>query len=536
MESSPFLHDWVFGHAARTPDAPAIATVSVRLTYGELAERVRTLAGLLMAAGIGRGDRLLVALPNTPATVVVGLAINALGGTALEASRVWGAEMLAGIAARGHVRGAFVWGQDVRAWNGAPLEWPLERLWVVERAGQPAAPHERPGGTATRLLVEDGTLDPSFAPKAARSFPELQPDDPALVLFTSGSTGTPRGVIQTFRNIDANTRSIVEYLRLTTDDRAMLTLPLHYCYGRSVLQTHLHVGASLFLENRTAFPRVILESMAAESSTGFAGVPLTFELFRRQVDVSSISLPGLRYVTQAGGPMAPETIAWARDSFRPAQLYVMYGQTEATARLSYLPPEMADAKAGSIGRGIPGVELRVVDERGNQVPVGEIGELAARGANVTPGYLDEPEETAAILVDGWLRTGDLAYRDEDGYLFLRGRTREMLKIAGHRVSPVEIEQVVACHPDVVEAAVFGRKDDLAGEVPVSVVVLRQGATLDDATLRRACQERLPPYAVPVAFHSVDALPRNEAGKLRRDVLMAQFAASTGRGGADGATG
>jgi len=149
--------------------------------------------------------------------------------------------------------------------------------------------------------------------------------------------------------------------------------------------------------------------------------------------------PRLRYVTQAGGAMAPETIAWVRKAFRPAELFVMYGQTEATARLSYLPPDRSEDKAGSIGIPVPGVELRVADERGRELPTGEVGELVARGQNVTPGYLDEPAETAAILRHGWLWTGDLACRDADGFLFYRGRANEILKVGGHRVSPFEIE-------------------------------------------------------------------------------------------------
>ena len=307
------------------------------------------------------------------------------------------------------------------------------------------------GTVPVSLLLEDGRVDPDLGRAPEAALPELAPDAAALVLYTSGSTGRPHGVVQTFRNIDANTRSIVQYLGLTNEDRALLTLPLYYCYGRSVLQTHLHAGGSLFLDNRSAFPRVILETLASEGCTGFAGVPLTFEIIRRMVDVSSLVLPRLRYVTQAGGPMAPETIAWARKAFHPARLFVMYGQTEATARLSYLPPDRAAEKEGSVGIPIPGVELRVVDEAGSELPPGDIGELVARGANVTPGYLDEPEETAAILRDGWLWTGDLACRDTEGFIYLRGRVREILKVGGKRVSPVEIEQTITRHPDVRDA-------------------------------------------------------------------------------------
>jgi acyl-CoA synthetase (AMP-forming)/AMP-acid ligase II len=348
-----------------------------------------------------------------------------------------------------------------------------------------------------------------------------------VVLYTSGSTGRPRGVVQTWRNLDANTRSIVEYLELGPDDRALLVLPLYYCYGRSVLQTHLFAGGSVFLDNRFAFPRTVLEALGAEGCTGFAGVPLTFEIIRRQVEVGSLSFPRLRYLTQAGGAMAPETIDWVRQAFRQAQLFVMYGQTEATARLSYLPPARAAEKRGSIGIPIPGVELRVVDDDGRELPAGEAGHLVARGANVTRSYLDEPEASAEILRSGWLWTGDLATRDADGFLFHRGRSKEILKIGGHRVSPVEIEHVVAQHPGVAEAAVVGQPDPLKGEVPVAFVVGRAGGAPTEEEVRRFCAERLPAYMVPARVAVVGALPRNEAGKLLRAELIAQLTAGRG---------
>ena len=220
--------------------------------------------------------------------------------------------------------------------------------------------------------------------------------------------------------------------------------------------------------------------------------------------------------------MAADTIAWARTAFAPAELYVMYGQTEATARLTYLPPERGADKAGSIGVAIAGVELRVVNEDGLELPLGEMGELVARGANVTPGYLDAPDETAAILRDGWLWTGDLATQDVDGFFYLVGRAKEILKIGGHRVSPLEIEHVIERHPDVIEAAVIGVKDALMGEVPAALVVSRPGQAADEADLRRFCRERLPAYEVPVTFKLVGALPRNDAGKLMRADLAARY--------------
>lgn len=512
--------DWLAFHARRTPEAPAVASLTARLTYGDLAERVRVLSGHLALQGIGPGSRVLLALPNNPATVVAGLALNAIGATSVEVSREWSAEVLGEIVTRSRVRQAFVMTRDARRWRSALAGSSIDHVWGVHPDVLPDSFAEAIGGIPATLLREDGGVDPGLGEAPSPPEAELPPDWPALVLYTSGSTGRPVGVVQTFRNIEANTRSIVEYLGLTAADRALVTLPLYYCYGRSVLQTHLYAGASLVLDNRMAFPRRVLETLAAEGCTGFAGVPLTFEVIRRQVDISTIRFERLRYLTQAGGAMAPETIAWVREAFRPARLYVMYGQTEATARLSYLPPERANDKAGSIGIPIPGVELRVMDERGVEAPPGRVGELVARGDNVTPGYLDDPVQTAAILRDGWLWTGDLAERDADGFFYHRGRAKEVLKIGGHRVSPVEIEQVLARHPDVREAAVFGVPDALMGEVPTAVVVLRAGAEPDEADLLEFCRERLPAYEVPVRVVLAESLPRNESGKLLRQELAA----------------
>ena len=519
--SSTFLPEWVLGHAERTPDAPAVASPAVSLSYGQLAERVRALAGHLAKAGIGPGNRIVIGLPNSPAAVVAALAVHLRGATSVEVSHQWSPTVLGNAIARSDAHGAFIAGRDVRTWGPLLAGRSMGPVWVVHGGPLPAAMIQTLGIARPALLLDDGQVDPDLGQAAQPGLPHLQPDQPALVLYTSGSTGTSRGVIQTFRNIDANSRSIVEYLHLSSADRASLTLPLNYCYGRSVLQTHLLVGGSVFLDNRMAFPRVVLEAIATEGCTGFAGVPLTFEIIRRQVDVSSIPLPRLRYITQAGGAMSAETIAWTREAFSPAELYVMYGQTEATARLSYLPPNQAARKSASIGIPIPGVELRVADEQGRELPTNETGELIAKGDNISLGYLDEPEETARILRDGWLWTGDLASRDEDGYLYLKGRSKEILKIGGHRVSPIEIEEAIARHPDVEEVAVAGLQDDLMGEVPVAFIVARPGAVPGQAALRRFCHQNLPAYQVPSKFLVVDSLPRNEAGKLLRAELAAR---------------
>jgi acyl-CoA synthetase (AMP-forming)/AMP-acid ligase II len=481
------------------------------------------LAMALQDQGLGPGGRALLALPNSAAAVVAGLAVQLLGGTVVEVGATQTPEMLSLAIDAAAPRVAFVDAADRRRTDLLAGHPSIHHLWLVGEGQTPVT--EAPGGRPTISHLSEAGLvkDPASSRAAIAPYRWDDPREPAVIIYTSGSTGVARGVMLSARNIVENTRSIVEYLHLTAEDRALLALPMSYCYGRSVLQTHLYVGGSIVFEDRFAFPRMVLETLAEERCTGFAGVPLTFELLRRRVDVSAMRFPALRYLTQAGGEMAPETIQWVREMFSPARLYVMYGQTEATARLAYLPPEDAERKRGSVGIAIPGVELRVAGDDGRTLPVGEVGQLVARGPNVCLGYLGDEEATARILRDGWLWTGDLAVCDPDGYFTLCGRADELMKVGGYRVSPVGIEHVLQSHPDVVEAAVVGRPDSLMGTVPVAFVVARAGTAPADADLRRWAQERLPPHEVPVEFSLIGQLPRNAAGKL----LRAQVRALTG---------
>lgn len=529
VSTTPFAHEWVLGHAGSAPAGPAVRTRAWSLTYGDLAGRMLAFAGRLRAAGVTRGDRVVVALPNGPAMVIASLAVQAVGGTAVEVERSRGLAPVRGILDRTGAHHVIAWGQDARAWGETLTDRYADHVWLVHPEPLPRSLLQALGRPAELLLDDGRTLgDTGSLSPDELGVPDA--DDVALIVFTSGSTGSPQGVLQTHRNIDANTRSIASYLGLTARDRVLATLPLSYCYGRSLLQTHLLVGGSVVFEGGLAFPRAVMETIAREGCTGFAGVPLTFEILRRSVDLRDIPMPTLRYVTQAGGAMAPDTIRWARDAFAPAPLYVMYGQTEATARLTYLPPERASDKEGSIGVPIPGVEVRVVDPAGDEVPTGTVGELVARGDNVTPGYLDDPGATATILRDGWLWTGDLAYQDADGFLFHQGRAREIIKVGGRRVSPVEIEQALERHPAVAEAGVRGVPDDLRGEVPAAFVVMRPGSTITEDELRATLRAQVPAWLVPATVTFLPRLPRNDAGKLLRADLPLAGVARVGAAG------
>ncbi len=301
----------------------------------------------------------------------------------------------------------------------------------------------------------------------------------------------------------------------------MCVLPFNYVYGLSLLHTHVAVGGSIVVENRGAFPNVVLESMAEHAVTGFAGVPSTFALMLHRSNIADTRLPHLRYVTQAGGGMPPAKITEWLERGPRADFYVMYGATEAAARLTYLPPADLGRKLGSIGRAIPDVEIRIITDEGRVAATGEVGELVARGANISSGYWNRPEETAARFGADGYRTGDLGYVDDDGFVFLVGRQHDMIKVGANRVGAREIEDVLHQHPAVFEAAVVAAPHDLLGEVPVAFVALREQVADVENVLRGFCAARLTAYKVPLRVVVMPELPKLPGtGKLDRHSLRA----------------
>jgi acyl-CoA synthetase (AMP-forming)/AMP-acid ligase II len=273
------------------------------------------------------------------------------------------------------------------------------------------------------------------------------------------------------------------------------------------------------MDNRFPYPAAVLQTMREQAVTGFAGVPSTFAILLERSLTSFPGIPSLRYLTQAGGAMPPAVQKTVVRQFAPAKLYVMYGATEASARLSYLDPRDLPRKWGSIGKAIPNVELFVADKRGRPLGAGQTGEIVARGSNIMQGYWGHPAETRRVLRRGLYFTGDIGFADEEGFLFVVGRTRDMIKVGGNRVSPMEIEAALSEHPSVLEAAVTGVPDRLLGEAPRAFVVLkRKGVEGMDKVLREFLVGRIAGYKVPKRIEFRDSLPKNEAGKILKKDL------------------
>ena len=336
----------------------------------------------------------------------------------------------------------------------------------------------------------------------------------AVIIFTSGSTGTKKGVMLTHKNLAANTESIVHYLQLTEKDRVCVVLPFFYCYGASLLHTHIRVGGSLVLTRKT-FLGSIIKDIDKYQCTGFAGVPSTFQILINKTPFLESQLPSLRYLTQAGGKLADKYIGILCDHFSDKQIFIMYGATEATARLSYLPPALIRKKMGSIGKGIPGVILAVLDENGRQVKTGEVGEIAACGENIMKGYYGDTKGTAAVIRNGWLFTGDMGTTDEEGYIFVTGRSKNIIKSGGYRISPYEVESEILSLANISGCVVLGIPDDLMGEAVVAIV--QTGSDSDNSIspeeILAHCNRRLPPYKVPQKIVFMDQFPLNSSGKV-----------------------
>lgn len=337
-------------------------------------------------------------------------------------------------------------------------------------------------------------------------------DELAVIIFTSGSTDKVKGVMLSHKNIIANTESIISYLKLTGKDRIEVVLPFHYCYGTSLLHTHLRVGGSMVI-NRSIFLGSVIKEINEYNCTGFAGVPTTFSILLRNTDFKEHSYPSLYYITQAGGKMADCLISEIRESLPETDIYIMYGQTEATARLSYLSPADLAGKLGSIGKGIPGVELKVIDNQGESVAPDEVGEIVARGDNVMLGYYNDPEGTAEVLKEGYLHTGDLATVDEEGFIYVLSREKEMIKSAGYRISPKEVKDLILTHPDVVDCAVLGVEDELLGEAIVVFFMTSNSDKDITGELKKLCNQELPSYKIPKYFRLIDRIPLNSSMKV-----------------------
>ena len=439
---------------------------------------IRAYSASLLAAGLLKGDRVLIGCSLSPFTALVYLGAIYAG---LVAVPLEDREVRASAATLLEVTGARA------VWTETPLR--------AEGGDQATAQHLH-----GELAGELHTMLPPAGCVAS---------DLAALMATSGSTGIPRFVMVTHGNLIANTEAIIRSQGLASDDRAMMILPLSYCFGASVLHSHLYQGGSVVFDRRFMFPDKVLQAVNEFGCTTFAGVPTAYYTLLRRSSIRPIALPGLKRFLQAGGALAPQKISEMRGAFPSTQFYVMYGQTEASARISCLEPERWEEKRGSVGRPLDNLVVSIVDDNGNELPTGRVGELRVKGPSICSGYWNDREATRRIYSEGWLRTGDLARRDEEGYLWVEGRKAAFLKMRGIRVSFAEVEERVTAIPGVSECAVRAVDHKEAGEALILYVVPDEGAKIAEEEVRR----RLPAHWSVDSIRLVSELPKTSAGKI-----------------------
>jgi len=490
----------------RVPEADAIIHGESRVTYEKLWNLSCSVAQYLNQQGMQKDERVSILLENSAEYVAIYYGAQAAGGVAV------------GLNTAAKARDLENWIRHCGAtWLFANESHP-ELLKLLQRLDN----NVKIIILGKNNNIETGNDWNSIVNIDASNFSLSKLDNPntaATIIYTSGTTGSPKGVTLSHKNLVSNIQSILAYLKLSKNDRILNVLPFYYTYGNSVLHTHLSVGGSIILENSMMYPNRILEKIVNEKVTGFSGVPSTFALLLGRTNLRDYDLSSVRYMTQAGGPMPPAKIRQLMDNIPHIKFFVMYGQTEASARLTYLPPEQLFNKIGSIGKPIPGVEIEIRDEYDNIVCGREIGEICARGNNIMLGYWEDMDATNKVIKNGWLHTGDLAHQDADGYIYIDGRSSEMIKTGANRISPKEIEEIITEIPQVQEAVVVGVPDEILGQIIKAVIVIRQNNVLKKLDVQSYCKNNLADYKVPKIIEFTNEIPKTSSGKIQRFKLQ-----------------
>ncbi len=499
--------------AEKYPDKKAIWYQDNWMTFLEIDQASNQLANYLRKSGVKRGDRVAILYENSFNYVIGYYAILKAGGVTVALNTETTVDSLKYLLTNSGAKGIISNNRFSKYLMPALTDVPALDVAILDQ--DDISEYEK-----IKHLVPARLTD--VLKSESKSHPGVRciDIDLASIVYTSGSTGKPKGVTLSHLNIISNTRSIVEYLKLSPDDRIMDVLPFYYIYGKSLLNTHFFVGGSVVIDNRFAFPNVILETMKKTEVTGFSGVPSTFMILLNKSSVRNYKFSHLRYLTQAGGPMAPSVQKEVVNVFSPAQLYVMYGATEASARLSYLDPADLPRKWGSIGKAIPNVDLFVADNLGNPLPPEEVGEIVARGSNFMQGYWKDSEETSRVMRNGLYYTGDIGKMDEEGFVYVVGRSKDMVKVGGERVSAKEVEEALLELDGIHEIAIIGVEDDILGEAMKAYIVLNPGSDLEEADVLSYGKAKLPSYKVPKFVEFMDNLPKNKSGKIMKTRLKA----------------
>jgi acyl-CoA synthetase (AMP-forming)/AMP-acid ligase II len=509
--------NWVSQHARNFPDRPCLVTSERTHTFGEVSSRINRMARALREQGIRRHDRIGILATDSVDYMVLLMASMKVGSTYVPFNYRLTPQEIGTFAEAANLQGF------VTMARYADFTEVVEEV-CPELRFRASFDHIEGWPTVGALIEEQDDDSDVDVP--------TEPEDVVSIMFTSGTTGSPKGVMQSMRMIGVSTNVSLVDFRYQPEELRYSASPMFHAAGMGCVYYGFARGfASLILDQFD--PAVLLGWMKRGELTGALLMPT---MLRAVLDVPGVreqEYPHLLSIAYGGSPIGINLLREAIDVFKCDFINTFGAGTEAAGQAMFYPEDHLRALAGeehllgSIGRPVYGVELRLCDDQLNDVPRGEIGEIVTRSDTTMSGYLDDPERTAQAIVDGWIRCGDMAWMDKDGYLFLTGRKTDMIIRGGENIYPVEIETVLLEHPSVSMVAVVAQPDDYWGEVVVAAVEVADGQVLDEADLARWCRDRLAAYKVPVRFLAMTDLPRNANGKLQKFVIVDLVAARLG---------
>ena len=506
--------------AQRLRDKTALISGDQRLTYSQLNDLADRLSAALMEMGIRRQDRVIIFLDNSTECVISIFGILKAGAIFVILNPTMKSKKLSYILKDSGARAIITQGSKSKIVSEAVSEAPdlCHIIWIGK-------PDSSVTGDAS------GTVHHKWEDLFSRiQSPNLMGSnvgidvDLATIIYTSGSTGEPKGVMSAHYNMVAAARSITQYLENVEDDIILDALPLSFDYGLYQVIMAFMFGGTVVLEKSFAFPFKVIEKLVQERATGFPIVPTMAAMLLQMESLPKFDFSSLRYITNTAASLPVAYIRKLQTLFPHVKIYSMYGLTECK-RVSYLPPDQLDRRPNSVGIPIPNEEVFVVDENGQEVKPGEIGELVVRGLNVMQGYWNDSGGTSRTFRPGKYRgeamlyTGDLFKKDEEGFLYFVARKDDMIKTKGERVSPKEIENALCEAEGVAEVAVIGVPDEIFGHAIKAFIVWKDGKELSEGQVKKFCMENLEPFMVPKYVEFRKSLPKSSHGKVDKKALQ-----------------
>ncbi len=521
------LFEWLRTNAKAHPDKPAAIFCGDsgiagedRISFAELDRRSDAVGAFLQGKGVGTGDRVAILCDNTLPALCWFWGVLKAGASTVDVPGLAGRDTIQAVLDEAEPKAICVDpGPGNKHCTGENALRLPGLVLTTDALAESLAAQGREVVTLATILGSDG------APEANGT----AADDPALIVYTSGTTGRPNGVMLSHRNFASNLEAGNEMMGLTHEDSILVVVPLHYIHGRMQLLWHAMIGGTVVFSAGFAFPQKVLLELIEHQTTGFSGVPFHFKQLMDRSKMSKTPPETLRYVLITGGALPIDELRRLDGMLPGTGIHIAYGQTEASPRITYIGPEELFVKAEggkfSVGKKLPGTTLEILGSDEQPVGPGQVGEVAAGGPNIMLGYVSgDHRELGKIDAQGRLRTGDLAYLDDDGHLYLAGRSSEMIKSAGERIFPQEIEAVLIKHPRVDEVAVIGVKDPTLGERIVAYVHATEGEPIEASELKALCLESLPFVRVPKTFVIRDQpLPKTGSGKVSRGKLRQEVA-------------